>query len=32
MGGTRRWFQRRVLGEVRLTEDESTPKRVAALL
>jgi ubiquinone biosynthesis protein len=32
IGGIRRWFERVVLGETRLTEDESAPKRVAALL
>ena len=32
IGGVRRWFERHVLGEVRLTEDENAPQRVAALL
>ena len=32
IGGVRRWFERHILGEIRLTEDESAPKRVAALL
>ena len=32
IGGVRRWFEKNVLGETRLTEDESAPKRVAALL
>ena len=30
--GLRRWFERHILGEVRLTEDESAPQRVGALL
>src|SRR4029079_13888760 len=30
--GIRRWFERHILGEVRLTEDESAPQRVGALL
>ncbi|HYJ79344.1 MAG TPA: AarF/UbiB family protein, partial [Longimicrobiaceae bacterium] len=32
IGTVRRWFERHILGEIRLTEDESAPKRVAALL
>jgi len=32
IGGVRRWFQLHVLGEVPLAEDESAPRRVAALL
>ncbi len=32
IGSLRRWFERHILGEVRLAEDESAPKRVGALL
>ncbi|MFL5725373.1 MAG: AarF/UbiB family protein [Chloroflexota bacterium] len=32
IGRVRRWFERHILGEVRLSEDESAPQRVGALL
>jgi ubiquinone biosynthesis protein len=32
IGTIRRWFQKNVLGDVRLTDDEKAPQRVAALL
>jgi ubiquinone biosynthesis protein len=32
IGSIRRWFQAHVLGDVRLTDDENAPQRVAALL
>jgi ubiquinone biosynthesis protein len=32
LGSTRRWFEEHVLGDIRLTEDESAPQRVGALL
>ncbi|HEX5015218.1 MAG TPA: AarF/UbiB family protein [Candidatus Limnocylindrales bacterium] len=32
IGASRRWFERVVLGEKRLVEDENAPQRVAALL
>jgi ubiquinone biosynthesis protein len=32
IGSSRRWFEKHVLGEVRLTEDESAPQRVGSLL
>jgi ubiquinone biosynthesis protein len=32
IGSLRRWFERVILGEVRLAEDEKAPQRVAALL
>jgi ubiquinone biosynthesis protein len=32
IGSSRRWFERHVLGDVRLADDESAPQRVAALL
>ncbi len=32
IGTLRRWFERHILGEVRLADDESAPQRVGALL
>jgi ubiquinone biosynthesis protein len=32
VGKVRRWFERHILGETRLAEDEAAPKRIGALL
>ncbi|HET9346527.1 MAG TPA: AarF/UbiB family protein [Candidatus Limnocylindrales bacterium] len=32
IGAIRRWFERNVLGDTRLTEDETAPQRIGALL